>query len=169
MVKIMSKCLCGCGKEAKEGNRYILGHCLKLLEYNFFLKHKKILSPPQLCLCGCGETTKSGRRYIHGHNGGMGRRKAEKIRRECKKCHTFFVGYNHSLFCPICSNSTKLCKCGCGKSAKPGRDFINGHQGTMKKGYKYNKPSPNYIPREIRECACGCKQTFECKRNSCRK
>lgn len=55
-----------------------------------------------LCKCGCGgRVTKPKNRYIIGHTGG-------RIKRDPPK--------------------PKFCKCGCGKYAKSGNDYIHGHQ-----------------------------------------
>lgn len=68
----------------------------------------------------------------------------------------------------------KVCKCGCSGKIKVQShhkyykipEFILGHNARAKRDKPRGVDSPNWIPREIRICACGCKETFECRVNS---
>ena len=85
----MTKCECGCGGEAKPGNRFINGHYTKIHPPMKGKKHKKksiqkmskshktileIKSGKKelpFCACGCGERVNKVRnKYIYGHNRG---------------------------------------------------------------------------------------------------
>ena len=86
----MSKCECGCGGEAKPGNRFITGHNPRVNNSNsgkhFSEESKQKMSEakrisreiregkrpapkPALCKCGCGGLCKIGNTYINGHSG----------------------------------------------------------------------------------------------------
>jgi len=90
----------------------------------------------KLCECGCGKPVTPGRRFCHNHHrrGVKVSKKTIKKRVESLKryysTHTFWKK-GKVLVDGQWADKDKielpLCACGCGKWAKPGRKFVNGH------------------------------------------
>jgi len=114
-------------------------------------------------------------------------------KRLCRKCKKELFLESYHITKPICQeckdkieSERKPCKCGCGDLAKPGNDYVIGHNGRgikrgplsiehknnisiSKKGKYTGENSPIWVPFETRICACGCERTFECKKTSHKK
>ena len=139
-------CSCGCGKffrcRVDSKQRYISGH-------NMCKKAPYIKLQSQLCLCGCGQMASPGKRYLLSHyfklnppmKGRTGNKNPKYILREWRVCK-----------CGACEEIFE-----CQKISD--QKYLPGHYG------KVVQLGKRRIPREIRLCACGCGQSFECKEN----
>ena len=148
----MSLCECGCGGEAKPGNRYINGHQnrgrklteetvqkkLETQRINKEIKEGKRPAPElPFCACGCGgRVTKPGNRFIHGHG------RLSKEAKERKRLNKLLKEGKIEL---------PFCKCGCGgRVTKLGNRYIQGHN------VRVNNPAKRPEVREkIRNAALG--------------
>ena len=61
----------------------------------------------------------------------------------------------------IHEGTSKYCKCGCGQVVLRGNSFINGHNAKLNPPLKNLEKGRKKYNREIRNCACGCGETFE--------
>lgn len=116
----MVLCQCGCGEEAKPGNKFIHGHQNRGRKHSSEIiaktaeaireakRNPKTKPEPKLCQCGCGKLAKPGNMFITGHNKGnlghTGYTYVSSAEREiviCKNCGSEIdaLKCNNRVFC----------------------------------------------------------------------
>jgi len=114
LQEITMKCLCGCGKEVKEGNRFIHGHQSKgkvvTPEHRRKISESKknriiFINENVLCDCGCGQFVTRNKKYpfdwnrfVYGHNkGNLGNNHSKESRSKMSKSQTGRPSWNKGL------------------------------------------------------------------------
>lgn len=105
----------------------------------------------KLCKCGCGLYPLNDSDYIRGHKFLEKYLERKRIGEQNRKSNNKYRKENKKL---VLEESRKLCKCGCGLLANPGRVFLPGHWSKLKKnraklsGIHLGKPRSNKLKKQ---------------------
>lgn len=113
---------------------------------------KNITSGVKFCECGCGQMVKADNRFIQGHSGSS--RNWNKIRNK--------IAWNKGLTKETDERVAKYSKTMTGQKFTEERLQNWKSAVTHKSGSEHYNWKPEKHIFELRYCACGCGQTFEC-------